>query len=106
MPWLDQSKLVGPKHLEAALALWHYSETSARLIFGDRIGDRNVDRAKAYVKQRGTITLTELHNLFGRNLKKVKLDWVVSVLLEEGFATIEFVQNHEGRPTTILRSTN
>ena len=103
---LDQSKTVGPKHLEAALAFWRYSEASARLIFGDRIGDRNVDKARALLKKHETLTLTELHNLFGRNLKKAKLDWIVSVLVEEGFATIEFSQNHEGRPTTILRSTN
>jgi hypothetical protein len=103
---LDQSKTVGPKHLGAALALWRYSDTSARLIFGDRIGDRNVDKANAWLKQHRTLTLTELHDLFGRNLKKVKLDWIVNVLLEEGFATREFVQNQEGRPTTILRSTN
>src|SRR5262249_36068092 len=103
---LDQSKTVGPKHLEAALALWRYSEASARLIFGDRIGDRNVDKAKALLKKHETLTLTELHNLFGRNLKKAKLDWIVSVLVEEGLATIESVQKNEGRPTTILRSTN
>lgn len=103
---LDQTNLIGTRHLNAALALWHYSETSARLIFGDRIGDRNVDRAKAWVKQYETITLTELHNLFGRNLKKGSLDRIVGVLVEEGFATIELVHDHEGRPTTILRSTN
>jgi Protein of unknown function (DUF3987) len=103
---LDQSKTVGSKHLEAALALWRYSETSARLIFGDRIGDRDVDRAKAWLKQHGTLTLTDLHNLFGRNLKKAKLGWIVAVLVEEGFATTEVVQNREGRRTTIVRSTN
>ena len=103
---LDQTSIIGTRHLNAALALWQYSETSARLIFGDRIGERNVDRAKAWVKQYRTITLTELHNLFGRNLNRVKLDGIVSVLVEEGFATTEFVQNDEGRPTTILHSTN
>jgi Protein of unknown function (DUF3987) len=103
---LDQSNIVRTEHLNAALALWQYAEKSARLIFGDRTGDRNVDKAKAWLKQQGNITLTELHNLFGRNLKKVDLDWIVSVLLGEGFATIDSVQDHEGRPTTILRSTN
>ena len=41
---LDRSKVVKRVHLEAALALWDYSERSARYIFGSSLGDKTADR--------------------------------------------------------------
>jgi hypothetical protein len=40
---LDHSTVIHLEHLEAALALWRYCEASARLVFGDRLGDRVAD---------------------------------------------------------------
>jgi hypothetical protein len=40
---LDQSATVGKVHLEAALALWNYAESSVRYIFGESLGNPLAD---------------------------------------------------------------
>ena len=40
---LDRSCLVELEHLEAALALWDYSERSAEYVFGDSLGNPVAD---------------------------------------------------------------
>ncbi|MEO8628071.1 MAG: hypothetical protein ABI612_08205 [Betaproteobacteria bacterium] len=41
---LDGDVVIGAaEHLRAALAVWHYCEQSARLIFGSTIGNRIAD---------------------------------------------------------------
>lgn len=39
----DMSYVVTPDHLTAALALWEYCESSAKYIFGERLGDPIAD---------------------------------------------------------------
>ena len=41
---LDRSRTIEPPHLFAALSLWDYAESSARLIFGKVSGDRVLDK--------------------------------------------------------------
>src|SRR5439155_15757079 len=40
---LDRSKAISRQHLEAALEVWRYAEEAARFIWGDRLGDEDVD---------------------------------------------------------------
>src|SRR5215217_2359043 len=40
---MDRSRTIEPHHLFAALSLWDYAESSARLIFGNASGDRILD---------------------------------------------------------------
>ena len=40
---LDGSAVIRLEHLQAALAIWRYCEESARLIFGDKLGDPDAD---------------------------------------------------------------
>ncbi len=40
---LDCSELIRPEHLNAALAIWDYSEQSVIYIFGDKTGDTTTD---------------------------------------------------------------
>jgi hypothetical protein len=101
---LDKSELVRVEHLRAALALWDYSEKSALAVFGELTGDPAVDKAKEALQANGTLTITELHGLFGRNLPKAEIERVVSVLLNQRIATIETVSDGNGRPATILKA--
>jgi len=62
----DQSAVVRIEHLEAAIALWEYSEKCAEFIFGDSQGDPAVDRIVAGLKQ-GPMDETEIAGLFNRH---------------------------------------
>jgi Protein of unknown function (DUF3987) len=99
---LDKSEVVRVEHLRAALALWDYSEKSAEAIFGELTGDPAVDKAREALLTRGTLTMTELHGIFGRNVPKAEIERVVSVLLKQGVATISTEPDGNGRPATIL----
>jgi len=103
---LDQCQLVKPEHLNAALALWDYSEKSARLIFGEELGDRNVDRAVDALRAKGHLTQTDLWTLFGRNIDGQEMERVIDALLSQGFAgsTIEPSSSGDGRPSVVLHS--
>jgi hypothetical protein len=100
---LNQSEVVRSEHLRAALALWDYSEESAFAIFGELTGDPAVDKVKQALETRQALTMTELSNLFARNVTKSELDRIVSVVLKEKFATIETEKDGRGRPGMILR---
>jgi hypothetical protein len=101
---LDKSELVRVEHLRAALALWDYSEKSAMAIFGQLTGDPALDKATTALRANGTLTMTELHGLFGRNVPKAEIERVASVLVKLRIATIETASEGTGRPTTILRA--
>jgi len=103
---LDLSKLVRPEHLMAALALWDYSEKSAKLIFGEKLGDRNVDKVKAALRASGRLTLTDISNLFDRHLPKTEIDRVVEFLRSRGLAAIHPENDGQGRPVTVVRDAN
>ena len=102
---LDESALVRVEHLRAALALWDYSEKSAQAVFGELTGDPAADKAAEALRIGGSLTMTELHGLFGRNAPRAEIERVASALLKQGMATIETVSDGNGRPTTILRAT-
>jgi hypothetical protein len=58
---LDLSNVVRWAHLEAALALWSYSEQSVHYIFGELKGDPSVDKAFEALKKIGSLTVTDIH---------------------------------------------
>jgi hypothetical protein len=73
-------------------------------IFGDLTGDPNVDTAKAALKAKGELSLTELHALFGRHEPGTEIDRVIAVLVKTRFATVETATDDRGRkPITVLR---
>ena len=78
---LDKSKMVRVEHLEAALALWDYSEESARYIFGDATGNWIADRILRAIKDKPTgLTRTEIRDLFSRHASEDKIDLALSFL--------------------------
>jgi hypothetical protein len=65
---LDLSNVVRREHLEAAIAVWKYCENSARIIFGEAIGNPTTDKIlHALVSKAEGLTRTEISGLWGRN---------------------------------------
>jgi len=99
---LDSSSIVKSTHLEAALALWAYSEQSAQYIFGELKGDPGVDKALEALKQAGRLTTTNIHNLFGRHGDKSEVERVIREMLKHPNVTSETTDDTGGRPALTL----
>lgn len=98
---LDGKDEIDREHLEASLAVWQYSEDSARYIFGDRIGDKNADEIlNALANAENGLTRTEIRNLFDRHISNERLNSALQTLLENGLARFVKAQT-EGRPKEI-----
>ena len=71
----DQRQVIEVVHLEAALAVWRYSEASARLLFGDMIGDPVADTVLEALKQAGGAGLNrrDMILLFSRNVDAARI---------------------------------
>jgi len=95
---VDQSAVVRIEHLEAALALWEYSEKCARFIFGDSQGDPTVDRILAGLKQ-GPMSETDIRDLFSRH-NTAEVDRALAFIFTKGIAKPE-IEETGGRPRTI-----
>jgi hypothetical protein len=102
---LGNSRLIGSDHLKATLALWEYTETSARFIFGDRTGDPIVDRILFALRVQGEMTETEINNLFGRNMKTARTQAALELLRDSG-RVVPDTRETGGRPAIIWRITN
>jgi hypothetical protein len=83
---MGESYEIEREHLLAALALWDYSEKSARYIFGDATGDPVADRIFEALRAAGNdgMTRTEISNLFGRNMSSERIARALSLLLGAG----------------------
>jgi hypothetical protein len=99
---LDLSDVVRSAHLEAALALWSYSEQSVHYIFGELKGDPSVDKAFEALKKVGSLTVTDIHSLFGRHADKNEVDRVVKELLKIKGVTSQAAEDTGGRPSITL----
>jgi hypothetical protein len=84
---LDRSAIVTGTHLKAALALWDYSETSARYIFGEALGDPVADELfRALRNNPDGLTRTAVRDLFSRHGNGHQIDRALRVLAELGRA--------------------
>ncbi|MDQ3633231.1 MAG: DUF3987 domain-containing protein [Acidobacteriota bacterium] len=100
---LDKSEEIKLPHLEAALALWQYSEDSAKYIFGNQTGNKIADEIyNALLASEVGLTRTDLSNLFKRNKNSNQIDRALKVLIDLGRITVEKEQT-EGRPREILK---
>lgn len=85
---LDQSIVVRRAHLESAAALWAYSESSVRYVFGDMLRDRRAEELVTALREAGTKGLKreEIRDLFSRNLSAVRVDMLLGDLARQGLA--------------------
>jgi len=88
---LDKSTVLHKEHLYASLALWDYSEQSARYIFGDSIGDWIADRIYNAIKDSANgLSRTEISKLFKGNIEGQRIDTALRSL--EGYGLIQMVK--------------
>jgi hypothetical protein len=96
---LDSTILINTKHLRAALAVWKYSKSSARYIFGDALGDNVADSIVQSLRDnRRGLTRTEIRDLFSRNRTESQINSALRLLLEHGLARCVH-QETGGRPS-------
>jgi hypothetical protein len=83
---MGESHEIEREHLWAALALWDYSEKSARYIFGDATDDPVADQILSALRatSKDGMTRTEISYLFGRNISSERIAQALSLLLGAG----------------------
>ena len=80
---LDKSIEIMPKHLEFAMSLWRYCFKSADFIFGNDIGQKEVNKIlQALVENKNGLNKKDLFKLFNNHIKKEKLDSILSYLIQ------------------------
>lgn len=95
---LDQSRLILPEHLKAALALWAYAEASVRFIFGKALGDPVADQIRRALKTATKgLTRTEISNLLGRNVQAGRIGAALDLLHRHNLARVEPITDTGGR---------
>lgn len=87
---LDGAIQIERPHLEAALALWRYSEASARFIFAESLGDPVADDLlNALAAKSEGLTRTEISKHFAGHLPAAELRRVLAGLEERGLVRVE-----------------
>ncbi len=95
---LDQSPLIKVNHLKAALAVWQYSEDSARYLFGGATGNALADKIDHALRTRPAgLTRTEIRDLLGRNVNREAINRALALLREYGMAVYSSKETG-GRP--------
>lgn len=97
---LDRSAVVRRPHLESAAALWAYSESSVRFVFGDMLRDRRAEELVTALREAGEKGLKreEVRDLFSRNISAVRIDLILGDLARQGLAHARKARSIEGRP--------
>jgi hypothetical protein len=103
---LERSPVVTETHLEAALAVWDYSERSAAYIFGESLGDPVADEILRALRQTPEgMSRTDIRDLFGRNRSGAELGRALGVLAEHGLIRRADPERSEaGRPAEIWKA--
>ena len=101
---LDESTLVRLPHLQAALAVWEYSDASALQLFGMSTGNPDADLIfeglKAALPE--GMTLTEISGrVFQRNKDAKEIRSALDLLRTAGRAVLQSVQKGRGRPKQV-----
>jgi Protein of unknown function (DUF3987) len=98
---LDCSGEVKPEHLVAALAVWDYCSDSARLVFGEGMGDPDSEKLLGALKDADEgLTRTQITvDVFGRHKKAAEIAGLLGDLLTQGLIHRVNQPNGKGRPT-------
>lgn len=97
---LDCSRVIRPEHLEAALAVWDYAESSVTSIFGDLTGDTVADRILALLQTDPRMSRTDITDALGRNIPSARIGVALDTLHNAGRLQA-WKERGKGRPTTV-----
>jgi hypothetical protein len=87
---LDHRDVIDAVHLQAAQAVWDYSEASAVRIFGDALGDPVADEILRALQQANDgLTRTAIRRLFGGHQSSDRISVALGSLLKNGRARPE-----------------
>lgn len=87
---LDLSSVVKKEHLLAALAVWEYCEATAKIIFGDMLGDPLADAMLRGLRNSPDgLSRTDISNLFSRHTRSNQIGSTLGLLLEKGLVRVE-----------------
>ncbi len=96
---LDCSTEIRKEHLLAGIACWQYAESSARWIFGDRLGDPVADEVLRLLRTSPEgLTRTEMRDLFGRHKSAGQITAALTALAEHHHARRSSEASDGGRP--------
>lgn len=105
----DGAGAIAPDHLLAALAVWHYSARSARLVFPAGVrSTSDLEKLSQYLSEHSEgVTRSNVSELFARNKTAAELDGLLTQLVERKVATAERdeARSRPGRPALRYRST-
>jgi hypothetical protein len=103
---LDCASAVEQPHLEAALAVWDFAESSARAIFAGRSGMADVDTVVAALRVRGRLSQTDVSALFQRNKPAQQIEAVLHLAETSGrIRKVTEPTGERGRPATYWEAT-
>jgi hypothetical protein len=95
---LDSQEVVGRRHLEAALAVWRYCESSAEHVFGDATGSPVADKLREALRNSTNgMTRDEMRDYLGRHTSSQEITRALTLLERHGLAWCEREQTG-GRP--------
>src|SRR5271166_2368758 len=85
---LDNSTLMEPQHLQAAIAFWEYCKRSAQWAFGENTGNKNADKIYwALQREPKGMTRTQIRlEVFDNHAPKTMLDLAFSDLVSASLA--------------------
>jgi hypothetical protein len=84
---LDGHKIIEPKHLQAALALWDYAQRSAAWALGQATGDPLAEHIHtALQRSPDGLTRTQIRDLCQRNLPAERVEQALHALTAAGLA--------------------
>jgi len=102
----DNSEQIDLEHLEAAFAMWRYSEESVRHVFGNRLGNPIAERILKAVRAAGSsgLTATDVFAVLDRNSDAELVERAIALLVRFGLAERRTVPAgpRGGRPRKVL----
>lgn len=104
---LDNSELIRPQHLRAALAVWRYCDASVRFLFADAgTGDPDAERLRAMLGDYPQgMTRDEIRNALNRNWPSKRIEDALAILKAAGLAVVEIEPSSGIRPIERWRLT-
>jgi hypothetical protein len=97
---LDGKQFIMLPHLEAGLEVWRYAETSARIVFGDKIGDQIADTVLAAIRRAGLtgMSRSEIYKLYNGRISASRIDAALNKLAIYKLARCASLASSGGRP--------
>jgi hypothetical protein len=102
---LDSSSLIDACHLQAALAVWDYCCTSARLLFDTAPIDPTAQRIVQALDVSEGLSRVQIRAIFNRHVSKERIDLALEQLMTLGLIHRE-TSAGRGRPATLWAKVN